>query len=53
MAIKKLKIIVKSKEKTIRKLIWDGDFEEWMLFGGEVAVFADKYKKITIDIEEK
>lgn len=53
MAIEELKIIVKSEEKTIHKLIWDGDFEEWMLFGGEVVEFVDKYKKITIDIKKK
>lgn len=53
MSIKKLKIIVKSKEKTIHKLIWDGDFQEWMLFGGEIIEFVDRYKGVTIDIEKK
>lgn len=53
MTIEKLKIIVKSKEKTIHKSIWDGDFEEWMLLGGEIIEFVDEYKKVTIDIEKK
>jgi len=53
MAIEKLKLIVKNKDKTIHELVWDGDFEEWMLFGGEIVEFVGEHKKITISIEKE
>lgn len=53
MSIDKLKITVKSKEELIQEMIWDGDFEEWMLFGGEIIEAVDEYKQITINVEKE
>lgn len=52
MAIEKLKLIVKNNDKIINELIWDGDFEEWMLFGGEIIDFVGEYKNVIIEVSK-